>query len=288
IGVDERPISSFGCDGVVMATPTGSTAYAFSGGGPIVWPEVKAMLMVPLSAHALFSRPMVVSPESVISVDVLQRTNESGVLWCDGRRTVDLPAGARIEVTRSASPVKLARLAMTPFSERLVRKFDLPTDGWRGTITDQDRAAMQRRRQAQRDEEHWHQTLADSHGVRIVEPHHAAPRPEIVPPVTTPVPVVTKEDEEDIIRLPNKASEHDYEEPRHGYMLEHLSINSLGVIEETTVEFDPGFTVVTGETGAGKTMVVSALALLLGARADAGAIRPGEAKATVEAGFILD
>src|SRR5690625_974628 len=215
IGVDNRPISSFGCDGVVMATPTGSTAYAFSGGGPIVWPEVQAMLMVPLSAHALFSRPMVVSPESVISVDVLQRTNESGVLWCDGRRTVDLPAGARIEVTRSASPVKLARLAMTPFSERLVRKFDLPTDGWRGTITDQDRAAMQRRRQAQRDEEHWHQTLADSHGVRIVEPHHAAPRPEIVPPVTTPVPVVTKEDEEDIIRLPNKASEHDYEEPRH-------------------------------------------------------------------------
>src|SRR5690625_3070020 len=71
-------------------------------------------------------------------------------------------------------------------------------------------------------------------------------------------------------------------------MLEHLSINSLGVIEETTVEFDPGFTVVTGETGAGKTMVVSALNLLLGARADAGAIRAGDAKATVEAGFILD
>ena len=70
-------------------------------------------------------------------------------------------------------------------------------------------------------------------------------------------------------------------------MLEHLSINSLGVIEETTVELDPGFTVVTGETGAGKTMVVTALNLLMGARADAGAIRAGDAKATVEAGFIL-
>lgn len=70
-------------------------------------------------------------------------------------------------------------------------------------------------------------------------------------------------------------------------MLEHLSINSLGVIEETTVELDPGFTVVTGETGAGKTMVVTALNLLLGARADAGAIRAGDTKSTVEAGFIL-
>lgn len=201
VGVDERPISSFGCDGVVMATPTGSTAYAFSGGGPIVWPEVQAMLMVPLSAHALFARPLVVSPESVISVDVLQRTNESGVLWCDGRRTVDLPAGARIEVTRSASPVKLARLALTPFSERLVRKFDLPTDGWRGSIPEQDRAAMELRKQARRDDDNWHQILADSHGVRIVEPHHKAPRPDIVPPVTTPIPVVTKADEQEIVQL---------------------------------------------------------------------------------------
>src|SRR5699024_6918383 len=136
-------------------------------------------------------------------------------LWCDGRRTVDLPAGARIEVTRSASPVKLARLAMTPFSERLVRKFDLPTDGWRGTITDQDRAAMQRRRQAPRDAAHRTPTAAASHGVRLVEPHHAAPGPGIVPPVTPPVRVVAEADEEDIIRLPNKASQHDYEGPRH-------------------------------------------------------------------------
>lgn len=215
VGVDERPISSFGCDGIVMATPTGSTAYAFSGGGPIVWPEVQAMLMVPLSAHALFARPLVVSPESVISVDVLQRTNESGVLWCDGRRTVDLPAGARIEVTRSTSPVKLARLALTPFSERLVRKFDLPTDGWRGSITEKDRAAMEVRKQARRDEDNWQQTLADSQGIRIVEPHHRAPRPDVVPPLTTPVPVVTKDDEQEIVQLPvQPADEDDNEESR--------------------------------------------------------------------------
>lgn len=216
VGVDDRPISSFGCDGIVMATPTGSTAYAFSGGGPIVWPEVQAMLMVPLSAHALFARPLVVSPESVISVDVLQRTNEAGVLWCDGRRTVDLPAGARIEVTRSTSPVKLARLSMTPFSERLVRKFDLPTDGWRGSIPEKDRAQMDVRSQARRDEDNWHQTLADSHGIRIVEPHHRSPRPDVIPPVTTPIPVVTKADEQEIVHLPPELTEEDHDEDLRG------------------------------------------------------------------------
>ncbi|KAA9393025.1 NAD kinase [Kocuria coralli] len=130
--IDRRPISSFGCDGVILATPTGSTAYAFSAGGPVVWPEVEALLMVPLSAHALFSRPMVVAPTSMMAVEVLTRTDARGVLWCDGRRTVDLPPGSRIEVTRSPRAVTLARMHMTPFSERLVRKFELPTVGWRG------------------------------------------------------------------------------------------------------------------------------------------------------------
>ena len=60
IEVDGRPLSSWGCDGVVVATPTGSTAYAFSAGGPVVWPDVEALLLVPISAHALFARPIVV------------------------------------------------------------------------------------------------------------------------------------------------------------------------------------------------------------------------------------
>src|SRR5699024_2698827 len=206
LGVDNRSTYSFGCHAVQMATPTGSTAYAFSGGGPIVWPEVQAMLMVPLSAHALFARPLVVSPESVISVDVLQRSNENGVLWCDGRRTVDLPFGARIEVTRSDRPVKLARLALTPFSERLVRKFDLPTEGWRGSISDSDRAAIDAREQARKDQDTWHQTLADSQGIRIVEPHHTAPQPDMVAPRTTPIPVVTKADEQEIVDIQQSPS----------------------------------------------------------------------------------
>jgi NAD+ kinase len=130
--VDGRPLSTIGCDGVVMATPTGSTAYGFSAGGPVIWPEVEAMLVVPLSAHALFARPLVVAPTSRVAVEVLPDTEGSGVLWCDGRRLVELPTGARIEATRSATPVRLARLTEAPFTDRLVAKFNLPVSGWRG------------------------------------------------------------------------------------------------------------------------------------------------------------
>ena len=132
IEVDDRPLSRFGCDGVVCATPTGSTAYNFSAGGPIVWPQVSALLMVPISAHALFARPMVVSPESTLAIELAAQGADRGVLWCDGRRTVDLPRGARVEVRRGHRPVRLARLHRAPFTDRLVRKFGLPVTGWRG------------------------------------------------------------------------------------------------------------------------------------------------------------
>lgn len=132
VEIDDRPVSRFGCDGVVCATPTGSTAYNFSAGGPVVWPDVEALLMVPISAHALFSRPMVVSPTSVLAVELVDRSGERGVLWCDGRRTVDLPPGSRIVVRRGASPVRVVRLRAQPFADRLVAKFDLPVSGWRG------------------------------------------------------------------------------------------------------------------------------------------------------------
>lgn len=131
VEIDNRPVSRWGCDGVVCATPTGSTAYNFSAGGPIVWPEVEALLMVPISAHALFARPLVVSPASTLAIEVVGET-ASGVLWCDGRRASELPPGARVEVRRGARPVHLARLQNAPFADRLVRKFDLPVAGWRG------------------------------------------------------------------------------------------------------------------------------------------------------------
>lgn len=132
--IDGRPLSTWGCDGVVMATPTGSTAYAFSGGGPVVWPDVEALLVVPISAHALFARPLVLGPDTHLAVEVVPHTGETGVMWCDGRRAVDLPPGARIEVRRSSTPVRLARLTASPFTDRLVAKFELPVQGWRGPV----------------------------------------------------------------------------------------------------------------------------------------------------------
>jgi NAD+ kinase len=184
IEVDGRPLSRWGCDGVVFATPTGSTAYAFSAGGPVVWPEVEALLMVPISAHALFAGPMVVSPRSVLAAEVIgaagglpvtglaapgsagaieqfvpvQSGTAGAVLWCDGRRMVELPPRSRVEVRRGSLPVLLARLPAVagaagatgrrapaegpevrigaPFTDRLVAKFGLPIAGWRGRTSD--------------------------------------------------------------------------------------------------------------------------------------------------------
>lgn len=131
VEIDGRPLSRWGCDGVVAATPTGSTAYAFSGGGPVVWPTVEALLVVPISAHALFARPLVVAPSSVIALNVLD-SGTTGVVACDGRRTRELPHGARVEIRRGSDPVLLARTRGKPFTDTLVRKFALPVEGWRG------------------------------------------------------------------------------------------------------------------------------------------------------------
>jgi NAD+ kinase len=129
--VDCRPVSAFGCDGVLCSTPTGSTAYAFSAGGPIMWPQVQALLLIPSNAHALFARPMVIAPDSQVAIEI-QPSGPPAVLDCDGRRTAALPSGARVEVTQGATPVRMVRLDGRPFTDRLVRKFDLPIRGWRG------------------------------------------------------------------------------------------------------------------------------------------------------------
>lgn len=131
VEIDGRPLSRWGCDGVVVATPTGSTAYAFSAGGPVVWPTVEALMVVPISAHALFARALVVAPTSSVAVEVLA-SGTTGVIACDGRRTAALPHGARVEVRRGSDPVLLARMQDRPFTDTLVRKFALPVEGWRG------------------------------------------------------------------------------------------------------------------------------------------------------------
>ncbi|MBP2451712.1 NAD kinase [Mycolicibacterium lutetiense] len=129
--VDGRPVSSFGCDGVLVSTPTGSTAYAFSAGGPVLWPDLEAILVVPNNAHALFARPMVTSPLASIAIEIEASGNDA-LVFCDGRRDMVVPAGGRLEVTRSATQLKWVRLDSAPFTDRLVRKFRLPVTGWRG------------------------------------------------------------------------------------------------------------------------------------------------------------
>ncbi len=131
VEVDGRPLSRWGCDGVLCATPTGSTAYAFSAGGPVVWPDVDALLIVPNNAHALFSRPMVVSPRSTVAVEIAP-DSVPAILSGDGRRTVNIPPGTRIEISAAAVPVRVARTHPGPFTDRLVAKFALPVAGWRG------------------------------------------------------------------------------------------------------------------------------------------------------------
>ncbi|MYR05368.1 NAD kinase [Gordonia sp. SID5947] len=132
--VDGRPVSAFGADGVLVSTPTGSTAYAFSAGGPVMWPDLEAMLVVPSNAHALFARPLVTSPRSRIAVEI-DKGGRSAVALCDGRRRIDVPAGARMEVVRSDRSVLWVRIDSDPFTDRLVTKFDLPVTGWRGRQT---------------------------------------------------------------------------------------------------------------------------------------------------------
>ncbi|MGI8679288.1 MAG: NAD kinase [Jatrophihabitans sp.] len=125
VAVDERPLLRFGCDGLLCATPTGSTAYAFSAGGPIVWPNVDAILVVPNAAHALFARPIVVAPTSIVDIDLVSAGHEA-VLSCDGRRSFAVPAGARVRVRRGERSVKVVRLGDVSFTDRLVSKFQLP------------------------------------------------------------------------------------------------------------------------------------------------------------------
>ena len=127
--IDGRPISKWGCDGLICATPTGSTAYAFSAGGPVVWPEVDALVVLPISAHALFSRTLVISTQSEIVVRI--DSNEA-LLSADSLRNMNLQAGDNVHITKDSAVVKLAHLSNSLFSDRLVAKFKLPVEGWRG------------------------------------------------------------------------------------------------------------------------------------------------------------
>lgn len=132
VEIDELPVSRWGCDGMLVSTPTGSTAYAFSLGGPVIWPDVKAFLVVPMAAHALFARPLVLDPDSLVDLTLSSQFAAHATVWCDGRRSIDIRPGARIHVRRGSHNLRVARLQEQPFTSRLVKKFELNIDGFRG------------------------------------------------------------------------------------------------------------------------------------------------------------
>ena len=127
--IDHRPISSWWCDGLIVATPTGSTAYAFSAGGPVVWPEAEVLVVTPIAAHALFTKPLVISPKSEITIDI---ESSDALVSADSLRKLPLKAGDRVLISKSAAPINLAHIKKVNFSDRLVAKFKLPVEGWRG------------------------------------------------------------------------------------------------------------------------------------------------------------
>lgn len=131
VEIDRLPVSRWGCDGMLVSTPTGSTAYAFSLGGPIIWPDVQAFLVIPMAAHALFARPMVLAPDAVVDL-TLSETRAHATLWCDGRRTTDIVPRTKMRIKRGSHNLRVARLQEQPFTSRLVKKFELPIDGSRG------------------------------------------------------------------------------------------------------------------------------------------------------------
>lgn len=135
--IDGQVVSTYAADGIIMSTPTGSTAYAYSAGGPVVWPDTEAIVMAPLAAHGLFTRPLVVSPKSQLEIGVLENNKTSPSIWFDGQRTIEAPAGSRILFTKGVRPIKLVRLDDLPFASRLVTKFSLPVQGWRAIETDE-------------------------------------------------------------------------------------------------------------------------------------------------------
>ena len=129
VQIDGRPLSLWGCDGLIASTPTGSTAYAFSAGGPVLWPEVEALVLLPISAHALFARPMVISPKSEIVVEI---QSDEALLSADALRRFPLVKGDQVRITRDASKILLSHIVATTFTDRIVAKFKLPVEGWRG------------------------------------------------------------------------------------------------------------------------------------------------------------
>ena len=125
VWVDGDYVTTFSADGVIVATPTGSTAYSFSARGPIVTPGVECLVLTPIAAHMVFDRSFVLAATQQVTLEV--RGDEPGLLSADGRESLELPIGTRIRIRASTRPARLVRREGAPGFLTLVReKFGLP------------------------------------------------------------------------------------------------------------------------------------------------------------------
>ncbi len=127
VHVDDTYVTTFSADGVIVATPTGSTAYSFSARGPIVGPRVPCLVLTPIAAHMVFDRSFVLDAEQVVELEVVG--DEPGLLSADGREGVELPIGSTIRIHAASRPARFVSMDEGPgFLDRVRDKFDLPGD----------------------------------------------------------------------------------------------------------------------------------------------------------------
>jgi NAD+ kinase len=125
--VDGAYVTTFSADGVIVATPTGSTAYSFSARGPIVSPDVACLVVTPIAAHMVFDRSFVLGATQVVTLEVMGE--EPAILSADGRETVEVPVGTRVRIRASNRPARFVRRDDDrSFLPRVREKFGLPGD----------------------------------------------------------------------------------------------------------------------------------------------------------------
>ena len=228
VSVDGHFMYNQRSDGLIVATPTGSTAYALSSPGPILHPQLQGIVLVPIAPHALSNRPIVLPDDSKVSIQII--------------------GGRDVNVNFDMQSFTVAR------TERHDRGAPLAPYG------------------------------ADAASGRLQLLRHAAQEAAL-----ERIPVARRRPQalsgKDAGTRTPPLPKPDYHAHQTTSMLRHLSIRDFVIVAALDLEFDSGFTVFSGETGAGKSILIDALALALGARADASVVRTGEARADITAEF---
>lgn len=129
VAVDGEVLGAYNCDGIVVASPTGSTAYSLSAGGPLVTPSLDSIIVTPISAHALAIRPIVLPPQVTVTLESIDGPEEV-LITVDGQAGTELASGDRLTVHRAPRPVRIVRFPGNSFFDRLRVKL-----GWGGLPT---------------------------------------------------------------------------------------------------------------------------------------------------------